>query len=109
MPRRTTTVDDNIDSVSIPVAVDGMAEGSGDWSEKHNVDGALLRTREASGQDDLIRAVSRLEGDIAAHSSHLIDEAQGRNRRALGFALGGVLVGGLIGAAVVAALHARKR
>jgi len=106
MPRRTATVDDNIDSVSIPVAVDGMADGSGEWSEKHNVSEAMLRSPEADSHDELVRAVSRLEGDIAAHNSRLLDEP---SRRAVGYALGGVLVGGLIGAAVVAALHARKR
>ncbi len=102
MSRRSATVDES--AVSIPVAVDGMAEGSGEWSEKHNVNEALLRSPEADTHDELVRAVTRIEGDIAAHNT--LD--RGPDRRALAWALGGVVVGGLLGAAVVAALHARR-
>ena len=106
MSRRTAVADDNIDSMSIPVAIDGIAEGSGEWPEKYAVGEAVLRSPEADTYDELLHAVTRPDGDIAAHYSRLLNEP---NRRAVGFALGGVLVGGLIGAAVVAALHARKR
>ena len=128
MSKRTRSTDnDAYDTVAIPVASadDGVASERSDhegkvqsvveWSAKHLAASAQERPDEADAlaprdiADDLVRAVSRLELDIAEHRDHLLAHQSHQLRRQIGWGLGGVVVGGLVTGAVVAALHARKR